>query len=63
MVHMNHSELIGSRDVARHLGKSRATINRMVDAGTITPIGTIGKRGIRVFDRAEIEKLAREVEK
>ncbi|WP_187974176.1 helix-turn-helix transcriptional regulator [Corynebacterium poyangense] len=56
---MNHLDLIGTKDVARIIGRSRATVLRMVQAGELTPAGFIGNRKIRVFSRAEIEALAR----
>lgn len=60
---MTTNSLIGTAEVGKILGISRKGVNKRVDTGRLTPIGTIGKRGIRVFDRSEIEKLAREVEK
>ncbi|WP_115685965.1 helix-turn-helix domain-containing protein [Corynebacterium senegalense] len=57
---MTHSELMGTAEVATLLGKSRATINRMVEAGELAPAGVVGSRRIRVFDRAEIERLTSE---
>ena len=58
MSYMTHYELIGSRDVAALLGVSRATVNRWSESGRIRPAGELGKRGIRVFDRAAIEAIA-----
>lgn len=60
MSYMTHYELIGARDVATLLGVSRATVNRWAESGRIEQVGELGKRGIRVFDRAEIERLAAE---
>ncbi|WP_156801754.1 helix-turn-helix transcriptional regulator [Corynebacterium mastitidis] len=55
---MTTTELIGSAEAGRLLGLSRNGVNRRVENGTLTPAGRIGRRGIHVFDRAEIERLA-----
>jgi len=39
---------------------SRKGVNHRVARGALNPVGEIGKRGIRVFDRAEIERIAAE---
>ena len=57
---MTAKELMGTGDVAQRLGATRSTVNRLVNAGHIPIIGVIGKRRIRVFDRAEIERIAME---
>lgn len=53
-------ELVGASDAAKLLGLSRSGLHRRVEHGQLTPLGRIGKRGITVFDRAEIEALAKE---
>lgn len=58
MSSMTRYELIGARDVATLLGVSRATVNRWAESGRISQVGELGKRGIRVFDRAAIEAIA-----
>lgn len=58
MSSMTRYELIGARDVATLLGVSRATVNRWAAEGQLKPVGTVGVRGVRVFDRAAIEALA-----
>lgn len=55
---MTPINLLGTKEVAEIMGTNRTTINRWVDSGRIKPVGSVGKRGIRVFDRAEIEALA-----
>lgn len=55
---MTLKELIGTNEAARLLGVTRATINRWANSGTLTPAGELGARGIRVFDRSEVERLA-----
>lgn len=55
---MSTLELIGTADAARILGLTRGGVNRRVELGTLTPYATIGPREIRVYDRAEIERLA-----
>ena len=52
--------LIGTAETAALLGLSRAAVNKRVAAGTLVPAGEVGPRAIRVFDRAEIERLAAE---
>ena len=58
MSSMTRYKLIGARDVATLLGVSRATVNRWAAEGQLKPVGTVGVRGVRVFDLAEIEALA-----
>lgn len=55
---MTTTVLIGSAEAGRLLGLSRNGVNRRVAAGDLHPVGSIGKRGIHVFDRAEIERIA-----
>jgi predicted DNA-binding transcriptional regulator AlpA len=52
-------DLIDSREVAEMLGVSTSTVNRRALAGEIpTVTRTGGRRGVRLFDRREIEQLA-----
>nr|DAL07378.1 MAG TPA: Tor inhibition protein helix, reverse turn, PROTEIN [Caudoviricetes sp.] len=60
MIPMTQIEIIGTAETARLLGIGRATVNRWAESGRIKQVGELGKRGIRVFDRAEIERLAAE---
>ena len=60
MIPMTQIELIGTAEAARLLGIGRATVNRWAESGRIRQVGELGKRGIRVFDRAEIERLVAE---
>ena len=60
MCPMTNPVLIGTKEAAGLLGITRAQVNRRVLAGKLTPLGEFGERGIRVFDRAEIERLAAE---
>lgn len=57
---MTNPVLIGTKEAAGLLGITRAQVNRRVLDGKLTPLGEFGERGIRVFDRAEIERLAAE---
>ena len=57
---MTTKRLIGTAEVSKLLGITRAGVNRRVETGALKPAGTIGPRNIRVFDRAEIERLAAE---
>jgi excisionase family DNA binding protein len=52
-------DLIESREAAAILGVSLPTVNRWAAAGRI-PVATrtSGRRGHRLFDRQEIERLA-----
>lgn len=58
---MSEKQLIGSTEAAALLGLARSSVNRYVTEGRITPIGELGKRGIYVFDKSEIEALALEL--
>lgn len=58
MMVMSQIELIGTVEAARLLGIGTATVHRWVESGRLTQLGELGKRGIRVFDRADIEALA-----
>lgn len=58
MCPMTNPVLIGTKEAAVLLGITRAQVNRRVLDGKLTPLGEFGERGIRVFDRAEIEALA-----
>lgn len=60
MCPMTNPVLIGTKEAASLLGITRAQVNRRVLAGKLSPLGEFGERGIRVFDRAEIERLAAE---
>lgn len=53
--------LIGTPEAARILGKSLRTVHRMVAAGALAPVVTApgGPHGAYLFDRAEIERLAK----
>lgn len=58
MMVMTQMELIGVNDAARLLAVSRATVRRWADSGRLDPVGTIGGKNVRVFDRAAVEELA-----
>lgn len=52
-------DLLRSLEAAERLGIDRATFNRWVAAGRITPaVEFPGKRGARLFRRADVERLA-----
>ena len=57
--YMTNTDLIGSTEAARLLGKSPRTIHRMVAAGTLSPavIAPGGRAGSYLFDRADLEAL------
>ena len=57
---MSSLQLIGATDAARLLGVSRSGFDLKCQRGEVKAQGRIGKRGIRVFDRAEIERIAAE---
>lgn len=53
--------LIGTREAARVLGLSRSTVNRRAGSGLIPYVEKLpGRLGSYVFDRTEIERLAKE---
>ena len=58
---MTHLNLIGSAEASRLLSKSPRTIHRMVDAGTLVPVLTApgGSAGVFLFNRADVEALAK----
>ena len=60
---MSQIELIGTADAAQLLGIGRATVHRWAESGRLHQVGELGKRGVRVFDRAEIEQLAKQEKK
>jgi predicted site-specific integrase-resolvase len=52
-------DLIDSREVAEILGVSTSTVNRRALTGEIpTVTRTGGRRGVRLFDRAAIVRIA-----
>lgn len=54
------TELIGTAEAARILGKSHRTVHRLVESGALKPVMTApgGFRGAFLFDRSEVERLA-----
>lgn len=56
---MPTSDLIGSAEAARILGKSPRTIHRLVQSGALKPALTApgGFAGAYLFDRSDIEAL------
>ena len=55
---MTNTNLIGTFEVARYLGKSVSQVNRMANQGVLKPVGRLGKRGINVFSSADVEAYA-----
>jgi len=54
-------DLLPTKDVAQLLGVHVSTVARMVAANEIQPAMKIpGKTGAYLFDRADVERLARE---
>lgn len=53
-------DLIGVTEAAAILGLTKTGIIARVNEGRMTPAAQIGKRGVLVFDRAEVEALAAE---
>lgn len=58
----SNSDLIGTAEVARILGKSPRTVHRMVQAGALTPalIAPGGFAGAYLFSRADVERVKAE---
>lgn len=56
------TDLIGSAEAARILGRSSTTIHRLVDTGQLTPavVAPGGRAGVFLFRRADVEALAAE---
>ncbi|WP_409347710.1 helix-turn-helix domain-containing protein [Luteipulveratus flavus] len=54
-------DLIGSRESGLILGTSERTVHRLVKAQELTPVTVApgGHHGIYLFDRRDIERLAR----
>jgi excisionase family DNA binding protein len=51
--------LIGSDEASKILGVHRATFLRWVEDGVIKPVHQLpGVNGAKLFDRAEVERLA-----
>ncbi len=58
MTHMSHDALLTSPEVGALLNKSARTVQRMVDAGTLTPAQKLpGPNGAYLFHRADVEAL------
>lgn len=55
---MTHLDMMGTADAAKRLGVNRSHIPRLVESGELSPLGTLGPRGIFVFDANEIERVA-----
>jgi hypothetical protein len=59
-----HPDLLAAKDVAAIYGCSIATVHRLVASGTLTPaIQAPGKRGARLFRRADVLAAAVATEK
>lgn len=57
---MTTQDLIGTRGAAEILGITTRGVSKAVREGRLVPIARLGDRGVNVFDRAEIERLAAE---
>ena len=58
---MTYTELIGTAAAARILHCSHRTVHRLVEDGTLTPahVASGGPAGIFLFDRADVEAVAK----
>ncbi|QMV84743.1 hypothetical protein HW450_10400 [Corynebacterium hindlerae] len=57
---MEPQQLLPAHEVARIWGVNRSTVHRRRLAGVITPVAKVpGKTGAYLYDRAEIEHLAK----
>jgi Helix-turn-helix domain len=54
-------DLLESADASRILGLTPATVRQLARRGTL-PVASVTPRGVRLFTREAIEKLARERE-
>ncbi|NIL76775.1 hypothetical protein RhoFasB10_02902 [Rhodococcus sp. B10] len=59
-LHVDHMDVIGAAEAARLLGVSKATVNRRAAAGQLTAHKMPGVTGAHLFDRDEIESLAKQ---
>ena len=60
---MPNAEHLNTREVADRLGKDVATVNRYVRTGKLQPTFQFpGLRGARLFDPADVEALAADLE-
>ena len=58
---MNHTDLIGSAEACRILGRDKATLSRWIGDGRLTPVHQLpGKNGAYVFRRADVDTLAQQ---
>lgn len=59
VLHMAKDELLTSTQAGFLLGKSGRTVQRMVDAGALTPVQKLpGPNGAYLFRRSDVEALA-----
>lgn len=56
---MPTTDLLGSAEVARRLGTSQRTVQRLVASGALEPALTApgGFAGIHLFDPADVERI------
>lgn len=55
------NNLIGVAEASQITGLDKRTLHRKVERGELTPVSKLpGLRGAYIFNRSEIEKLARE---
>lgn len=60
LVRMPNLHLIPTAEAARILQVHVRTVHRLVESGALTPVVTApGLRGARMFDRRDVERLAR----
>lgn len=52
--------LIGTSESSQILKVHPATVTRMAEDGRLTPVGRLGDGGALIFDRADVERLARD---
>lgn len=59
------TDLIGTAEAARLLDCSHRTVHRLVEDGTLTPahIASGGRAGIFLFNRSDVQRLAKAREK
>lgn len=55
---METNELVGTREAALILDCTMLTVRNLTHAGRIKPVGRIGKRGVFIYRKDDVEALA-----
>lgn len=55
---METTELVGTREATAILNVTMASVRNLTHAGHLTPVGRVGKRGVFIYRRDDVEALA-----